>query len=437
MGTGSPKNGRREDGFALLTVTIFAMIVIIVGTGVFATASYETRQALYREKSSEAFYLADGAVERARAKFLVDRAWREGWSGVSCGAGTYDVAVRDTTFAGRPNVVKVVARGHIQNANRMVEVLAEVPATGLGEAMLVVGNADVNGNMCIEGQAHVNGDADFGPGDAHLECGSYTTGFTVSPPPVYTDPAHYPGASYWYIKPVTIMGPKPKYSARIYDAAWNDVTVALGDPFTGSGIVTYFGGVYTFTFRTADTSFLFDPETGVFARPEDATGVVLNFGEPPAAPPNARTNLTFASDDTLRCTMINSRFTGVTVADRLDWNFWTGGLTMVQRVIWEPDMGIAMIAHDFQRSGGALVSMGTADIPALVYVTRDAVSVNANWELFGGIIVLRNWQSQGGVSLTYNPEIMSAVPAFLRDDWDHGISGSLKILRWREMAYAS
>ena len=59
-----------EEGYSVFTVTVFAFIIIIAGFAIYAVASYETKGALYRQNSSEAFYLADGAIERARAKFL-------------------------------------------------------------------------------------------------------------------------------------------------------------------------------------------------------------------------------------------------------------------------------------------------------------------------------------------------------------------------------
>ncbi|MFB3909581.1 MAG: pilus assembly PilX N-terminal domain-containing protein [Candidatus Eisenbacteria bacterium] len=420
---------RREEGFALLTATIFAFIVIIVGAGVFAMASYETRQALYREHSSEAFYLADGGIERARAKFLDDRTWRDGWSDAALGQGTYDVTVRDTTYAGRPKVVKVISTGHVEVANRAIEVLAEVPPTGLGEVMLVMGDADVGGNMCLDGLVHVNGDGYFGPNDGHLSCDTeYTEGFYITPPPIYVDPAHYPNALYYYIQPVTIPGPPVKYSAKIYDRNKVDVTAALGDPFTGTGIVSHHPiNGYTFTFQTADLVLLCDPSRP-FAKPAGKDAVVLNFAEFADQP-----SLVFAADYDLHATVINTKFLGVTVEDRLDWNFWSGKLTTVQRIKWEPDNGIAVIAHDFERSGGALVEMGTTDRPALVYVTRDAISVNANWQLVGTIICLRNWSSQGGITLVYDPDLLEILPDFF-EDWAQGVSGSMKILRWRETA---
>ena len=87
----------RKAGYTLLAVMIFVLVLTIAGSMFFAMASYETKGAMYRERSSEAFYLADGAVERARAKLLDDRSWRAGWSDVQAGRGHYDLTIRDST----------------------------------------------------------------------------------------------------------------------------------------------------------------------------------------------------------------------------------------------------------------------------------------------------------------------------------------------------
>ena len=77
-----PISHRGREGYALMTVLIFALLLLIAGTGFFAMSFSETRQTLYRQESSEAFYLADGAIERARAQFIADQTWRDGWANV-------------------------------------------------------------------------------------------------------------------------------------------------------------------------------------------------------------------------------------------------------------------------------------------------------------------------------------------------------------------
>ena len=167
-----PRRGRHERGFALFAVTVFVFIVTITAFGFFTMASYETEGALYRQESSESFHLADGAIERARAKFLEDRSWRAGWTTEPEGRGTYDLAVQDTVYMG-DDAVYLLATGRVGDGVRSIEVMADVPPTGLGVPLLLMGDADVGGNLCLYGHAHVNGDADFGPNDVAPEMRRY------------------------------------------------------------------------------------------------------------------------------------------------------------------------------------------------------------------------------------------------------------------------
>ena len=59
-----------EAGFALFAVIIFAVIVGLSGLAFFSMTSYEFKSAENQQRSSEAFYLADGAVELARGALL-------------------------------------------------------------------------------------------------------------------------------------------------------------------------------------------------------------------------------------------------------------------------------------------------------------------------------------------------------------------------------
>ena len=170
------REGGRAAGFALPALLFLLLVLLIAGMGFFSVAAFETKGAIYRQGSSEAFYLADAAIERARAKFLADRSWRDGWTGLASGRGTYDLAVRDTAWGGEDNVVRLLATGHVANAVRKVEVMAQVPPTAFDLSVLVMGDAEVGGNLCLGGDAHVNGDAggNNGNGDPHFTCGGTT-----------------------------------------------------------------------------------------------------------------------------------------------------------------------------------------------------------------------------------------------------------------------
>ena len=202
--------GRLGDqrGLALFTVTVFVFIVTMVGLAYFAVAGYETHGALYRQNSSEAFYLADGGVERARAEFAKDLAWRGPLADVAEGNGAYSVTVTDATWNGSPTYSSRASRsypegplrGQVKNAKRAVDTWVTVPNSGINEEHDRHERYRRQGNICLDGHIHANGDADFGHNDVHLKCGgTYTEGFHLDPPPIYTDPATTPTSTYYYV----------------------------------------------------------------------------------------------------------------------------------------------------------------------------------------------------------------------------------------------
>jgi type II secretory pathway pseudopilin PulG len=435
-GRGS-RQQRGREGFVLLALIVFITIVIIVAASLFAMASYETRGALYRQVSSEAFYLADGAVERARAKFLDDRAWRDGWSGEAEGSGTYDLTVSDTTWSGYDSPVKILSTGHVEQADRLIEVIADVPPTALGLPLLVMGDAEVGGNLCLTGDAHINGDAagGSGHGDPHFSCdGEYTEGFEITPPIVYTEPGHFPGATYYYVK-----GHRDgaTYTARIFDADMNDITGTIDM----SSLTSYNNGTKTYTFSfnsAARIAQYFDNSTGYFRPVSPATAAVVNFGELPLDPAVALYHaLVFDgnSSSNIHATVINSRFTGTSDDERLDTAYWEGAKLEIKQVTFEPYYGIAMICHDLERTGSAQAHLGTTTWPALVYVTRDVVMINSNLDIVGSLICLNDFHSTGGPDITYDPGFIPNLPDYLVESWPDGVSGTLKVIRWRELAY--
>jgi hypothetical protein len=424
-----------EAGYALLAVVVFVMVIIIAGMAFFAMSSYETKGAMFRQSSSEAFYLADGAVERARARFLNDKTWRDGWLSEAAGRGTYDLAVQDTAFQGHSDAVQLVATGHVDQADRRIEVMALLPPSAYELALLIMGDADAGGNLCINGKIHVNGDADFGNNDSHLACGGeYTEGFEIIPPYIYTDQAHFPDATYYDVF-ATNQGGVPH--ARIW---WNgmDITPTLGDSL--QDIISYNPGTQTFTYTFNNGTLLdtyFDQLNGVFHREAGDVAVVVNFGEAPIGIPNGVSSIVLDGPMTepLHTTIINSRFIGTLEEQRADYNAWIGGLMTVKQLTWEPFHGVAAIAGDFQKVGGSLADIGTVDWPALLYITKDVEALNANFDLNGGLICLGDWSNTGGPNIAYDPGFLEHLPQYLADAWNQEVSGTMHILRWREIAY--
>ena len=426
----------RARGYALLTVVVFTLVMTTAGVAFFSLSSYETHQGLYRQRSAEAFALAEGAVERARARLIQDRAWRDGWAQQAAGRGSYDLRIVDTTWSGQA-VVKLVGTGRVAGAGRRVELISQVPPSSYSMTMHVLGNANVGGNLCLSGRIHVNGVGDFGNNDVHLKCGGIQTqGFVIRPPVLFTDAAHYPGTTFYYVKGTKVGA---TYQAKIFDRNGNDITAALGNNL--STVTTYSGGNYTFSFNSAAklTTF-FNETTGVFRRNAGTSAVVVNFGETPLFPVGGTGTSTVVLDGggsfTLQATIINTRFTGATEAQRLDPNFWRGGLTTVKQITLAPSMGLAIAAYDYQKQGGSNVNVGTDAAPALIYVTRDVPALNSNYNHTGSLIVLRNYSSTGGPNFTFHPGFVTNLPAYLQTEWIDGVSGTVKVVRWQESGLA-
>ena len=416
------------DGYALLAVVVLTLVLFIGGSAFFMTSSYESKGALYRQNSTEAYYLADGAIERARARFLVDRTWRDGYAWEASGRGVYALSVMDTTYGGTPDVVRLLATGRVRNATRRIEAFAQVPPTAWGVSVFIGGSADFGGNLNIYGDLHVNELADF----AHVQgTGGRTSDFELLPPAVRTEPAAYPGASYYYVQGVKVG---TKYQARVFDRNMNDVTEALGAGMAG-GIVTYKASTktYTFDFNAADAALYFTDGTGRFPRNAGDTAVIVNFGASPPNPADVRCTVNLNGDGPVNATIINTRFTGVTDADRLNPACWFGGHTYVKQTTLLPRNGLAIIAYDFAKVGAALAQMGTTATPSLVYVTHDVTDVNSNFSSVGTICVLGDWRNTGGPAVTYEPAFIPNLPTYLQHGWGPGVSGTLRMIRWREL----
>ncbi len=440
----SSKPGR-EEGFVLLALMVFILVVITVCASMFAMASYETKGALHQQHSHEAFNLAEGAIERARAKLLEDRAWREGWTDVPVAfeelgsSATYDLAISDTSLPGLPQLhapVRLRAEGHVGTAHRAIEAIADLPPTGFDMPLFVSGTAEVGGNLTIEGPTHVNGDAagNNGNGDPHIVSEEgYTEGFELQPPIIYTDPDHFPDATYYYVKGTKVGS---TYKARIFDRYMNDITGTTNM----TSLMSYSTSTKTFTYNfntAARITQYFHPTTGVFRMASGDQSIVVNFGEQPLGPSGALYQaLNFDNGGTVSipATVINSRFVGSTTEQRLDTDDWRGAKISVKQVKFEPLNGIGMICHDLERSGTSHAYLGTAAHPALVYVTRDVVTINSNLHLYGALICLRDFHSTGGPDITYDPDFMASLPGYLISGWTPGVSGTLRIYRWREAA---
>ena len=438
MSLGTARPIRNERGFALFTVLIFAVVLGIAGTAFFAMSFYEARNAIYRENSSEAFYLADAAVERARGEFVDDGTWRTEEYGTALGNGTYDLVVRDTAVGAGANTVFIYSEGHVANADRAIEVIGDMKP-GL-PPLLAMRDIDVKGNFCLDGFAHANGEADWGPNDVHFQSGNcdgdggFTEGFEIKPPRIYTERNKYPTATYYGVNLKTDGAMAwgeifitPDSTVHADPGRLDSLTSVANFSFTASGTV------FDLAFDNADIGHYFDTETGIFRKEPGTNYVVVNFTEFEGAPPYTANIEFHGLTNSIPCTIINTSFQGATDEQRLDWNHWEGGLVKLKTsATFEPENGIAIITHDMDNAN-AQTKYGTPDNPALIYVTRDFDEASGQMEINGACIVLRNFVSKGGPDITFYPELLDRFPDYLKDV-QFGTTGVLQIFTWKEVA---
>ena len=134
------------------------------------------------------------------------------------------------------------------------------------------------------GDAYVGGAATGidGTGTPVIVCdGCYSAGPGREAPAIYTDPGHFPGATYYYVKVTKIA---EHYHSVILDSNGVDITGAnsLDD------LMSYDSSTKTFGFSFNSSALIdhyFDDATGVFRRDDGDSSVVVNFGEAPLIDP--------------------------------------------------------------------------------------------------------------------------------------------------------
>jgi len=445
MGTrdNRPPTRRRdaEGGYVLLVVSVFSFVVLIGSAAVVSTTSSETRLSHHQHDSESAFFLADSAIERARARLMQDRSWRDGWTDITFGDGTYSLSIADTTIQGLTNdVVRMSASGNVNQAQRRLEMVAEIPPSGLGLALLVGGDCICLGRVCVTGQAHVNDFAWFGFFNRLFDCGTLTEGFDITPPPIFTAPAQFPDDTYYYVRG-NMIGGVPQ--ARIYDRYGTDITTALGDSPVGVTAYNPFTDNFVYTFDDdAKIAQYFDHTSGVFRKIAGDVSVVVNFGETPVIDPpgddgESTVYLYSPTGMSIASTIINSRFEGVTTSQQTNPGYWKGGLTLVYNVKMEPHNGIGVVAE--MMFAGNNAELGTTAYPALTYLTGNwNISFNLfGWNDFlatGSFITLGDFYDIGRLYFTYDSGFMARIPDAILQQWPGRVSGTLKVISWNELS---
>jgi hypothetical protein len=425
-----------QKGMALITVLIFGFVFIIGTMAFFAVAGYEAAQAQIRNDSLRAFYLADGAIERAKVQLLKNIRWADNgghFAITNLDGGQFALSVSDTFYQGATRKL-FYAEGTYRRTKRDVAVIANVVPAGQGLAIHASNDIHLQGNICLDGYAHANGDIENG---SHFRCGgdpiyTYDSGYPVNPPVIYTEPDSFPDLTYYYV--TATDGPGTADTLWLKDRNKAPINFWI-DPAGPPNITwKYFQNTKTLSFDAQPTN-VYDQATGLFPRLGSDVSVIINFGGSPSPADHQKTDLNFHETGSppyeIQTSFINTRFIGSTQGDRLLRNKWEGGATTTQtKAVFAPLACIAVIGQTI--SGNATVQMGTAAHPALTYIMDNVDFSVGGWTVTGTLISLGDITIGGGVNLNYNAGFISCLPPSLRDNWPNGTSGAMEVLLWRE-----
>lgn len=424
-----------QRGMAMITVLIFSLVFIIGMLAFFTVAGYEAKQAEIREHSTQAFFLADGAIERAKGELLGNGRWDDGYAWTNSDGGRYKLTVTDTTWQGQ-DATKFYAEGVFGRSKRDVEVFANIDPPGFGIAILALGNIRTQGNVTLVGHAHANGDMvgnNFRP-----ESGTFDGEYVLTPPPAFTEPDSFPGATYYYVTARELP------SKELYVKDRNGVTLATY-PFGTSphpeiswniGNVPGKPQLLTFDYRlNGPGPHALDDSLGVFIRQGADKAVVINFGQGTPTKHVATNLIVQATSNvvaTIKPTIINARFTGTTNLDRLNKGFWVGGdIDLKTATTFAPRLCVSLIIKRLDKTT-AQATIGTASRPCLTYIMGDVDWSAGQFTMYGTLIALGDMLFGGGTNLYYDSGFISCLPPSFRDNWPAGTSGTMKVLEWRE-----
>jgi hypothetical protein len=447
------------------------MLFTIMGLAVFALSGYEYGQATQRDNSGSAFWLADAAIEHAKAEIFNDITWDAGFDSVSLSGtdeGYYSLEVSDMVYNGE-DVTRLYARGFVRrpggiSVERDIEVFAKIEPAALQYALFSMNCIDAGGDVEVCGRVHGNECVEAGgnsfnqPNACNFES-ELTDSFVVIPPGIRTEPQFYPGHTYYYVVGKKNGLPADSVWVFVPDAVnWTDNIRTAGGIRVrkvasiqcGSGtqyLASYFGngkggpnaGI-DYRFNTAKINLYLDQANGLFKRDVGAgdQGVVVNFGEFLNGAPSRVADLDLddapAYPAPIVSTIFNTRFVGpdTMITDLVDTDNWTGGVTTFRNICFAPTNGFAIAVHSANLPGNANILMGTPLFPCLFYVTGDMDPFNADGELFGSTIVLGDVDRlNGGPNFNYDPNFIDNLPDYLQQQY--GSSGFTEVLFWREV----
>ena len=399
-----------------------------------SSPSSETMLTHHDLEKSQAFFLADAAIERARARLSNDPDWRDGWSNVALGEGTYSLTISDTTVLSYQGV-KIVAEGTVNTVTRRLEVVGQIPTTVQDFVAYSGENLEANGNIHADPGIHVAGSTWFAGGGG-LSSGELTTGPYPLAPVMHTEPADWPDATHYRVVP-SLSGSTPV--ATVLERDGNDITSSLSrNPAT---VMSYDPATQTFTYDFTghgDVEDWFDYSSGVFARQGGDNSVVVDFGlaSPTAPGYNARSNVNIegsGGNGRIQTTVVNTRFIGSGEAQRRDTQFWMGGETTYSHIKLEPTNGVGTVSHNISVDG-ASVFLGTSQTSALIFATGDFEAVQNTSQTYGALVALGNIHLAGTHHFRFDSEFLADIPNFLIATWP-GFGGvMLNIVSWRDIS---
>lgn len=481
-----------DEGMALITVVLLAIIFSVIGFTLFAMATFELNQATYRDQSASAFWLAEAAIEHGKGEVLRGMQWNAGFDSVPRAEGWYNLTINpDSTFDGEP-AQHWLAQGYVHRSGgsfveRDIEIFADV-RTAAGEyALFSMHDIVARGNAGMCGLVHGNGEVDNGGNSFDPQLDDSCRGgeenisedFEIIPPGMRTEPSFYPNTSYYYIVADPNAGPGPGqvwvlraltpgdpvcadstvlgavlYSIRTGNGAGVPQIRAMAvdtlDASDGASVV--YGGSsvsYKFWSPTAINN-VFDWTTGKCRRddrwdgtPNENKYVIVNFGEYIDQTVVRFANLDF--DDTpsyaapIKSSVFNTRYNPPGVGDYsltslVETTNWFGGNNVLTHVKLVPENGVALLIHNINYSGPAQIQIGTQLVPAVFYITGSITgSFGANGDIWGTTIVLGTINKLvGDIAFHYEYGYQANLPPYLQPFWQNP-SGHVDVLLWREL----
>jgi hypothetical protein len=451
---------RDACGMALVSVVFLGMLFTIMALAVFALAGHEYGQATRRDDSGSAFWLAEAAIEHAKAEIFKDMEWSAGFDSVELSGGDegyYSLTVQDTTYNGEA-ATRMLARGFIRRpgasyVERDVEIYAKIGPAALLYAIFSMNCIDAGGNVDVCGLVHgndcvINDGSAFDAPDSCFYDTVLSDSFVVVPPAIRTEPWFYPNTSYYYVlgKPsgtdyVYIAIPDSSGTLRLRDN--NGIQVSLVDSVAtdngGNALVRYQGGNIEWKFsNTTRIEEFFNQSTGRCSLRTGDQDVIVNFGEYLFGAAATKTDIHISDnvdyDAPIVSTVFNTRYMGpdFVTENLVDSIYWQGGNMDLQTAMFIPTNGLALVVHTVDTPGNANIYVGTTDSPALFYVTGSINRFNAIGALYGSTIVLGNITDMAGTpGFWFNPAFIDNLPDYLEIQF--GASGFAEILFWREI----